>query len=438
MLNTTYIQWRAAVSFLALFLFTSLATAAPQITEFEVDQVTTLRPGTALDFTLSGTPKARATIRISGIPRLIVLKETGSGFYEGRYIVRQKDRLSSRSAVVATLSKGKSHTIARLGQSILASADPVPSEPPAPAPTAIAITKFSVDSYENLEPGAELDFTLVGTQAGRAFFTIENVIANRRMREVRPGVYTGQYTIRRQDKLPAALNVVGTLQAEGQTVRAQLDKQIVNNSGSNNAPSSANPFSHFSPRDNESIPYSNNFTVSGDFEDDTRKGGVDPKSIQLLFDGRDVTSQSTISAHGFSYRPTNLTPGRHSVEVRGRDNNGNIVRSNWDFRMLDAAPAAAFPLDITSPRDGAEVGSGAIEVRGRTLPNASVQVGVTAGILGLSQRIFENTLVADRQGYFSFSFQPQVRVPGARYDVTVRATRDNEMRERKMTLIQQR
>lgn len=437
MLNSTYIQCRAIISFVALFLFASFAVAAPQITEFEVDQVTTLRPGTAVDFTLSGTPKARATVRISGIPRVIVLKETGPGFYEGRFIVRQKDRIPPRAAAVATLSKGNSHTVARLGQSIVASA-PVAETHETPEPTAIAITKFSVNQYDNLEPGAELEFTLLGTPGGRVSYTIENVIANLRMREVRPGVYTSQYTIRRQDKLPAVLNVIATLQANGQTVRAQLDKQLVNNGSSNTAPVTANPFSHFSPRDNESVPYSNNFTVSGEFEDDPRKGGIDPKSIQILFDGRDVTSQSSITAHGFSYRPTNVTPGRHSVEVRGRDSSGNIVRSNWDFRILDAAPVATFPLDITSPRDGAEVGSGVIEVRGRTLPNASVQVVVTAGIFGMSQRIFENTLVADRQGYFSFNFQPQVRVPGARYDVTVRATRDNDMRERKMTLIQQR
>ena len=61
MLNSTYAQCRAIISFVALFLFASLAVAAPQITEFEVDQVTTLRPGTAVDFTLSGTPKSRAS-----------------------------------------------------------------------------------------------------------------------------------------------------------------------------------------------------------------------------------------------------------------------------------------------------------------------------------------------------------------------------------------
>ena len=430
MFNSTFTHWRAALSFVLLFVFAPAVIAAPKITGFDVDQVETLRPGTEVDFTLSGTPKARATVRISGIPRLIVLKETGRGFYEGTYTVRQKDRISSGAAVVATLSKGNSHTLARLGQSILVSNAPSPA---VPEPTTIAIEKFTVDSYDNLEPGSELEFTLQGTPAGQATYTIENVIANRRMLEVRPGVYTGQYTIRRQDKLPSALNVVATLQANGQIVRAQLEQRIANN-----PPPSAAPFTNFSPRNNESINYSNNFTVSGDFEDDRRKGGIDPRSVQILFDGRDVTPQSTISSHSFSYRPTNLTPGQHTVEVRGRDYNGNVVRTNWDFRMLDAAPVAGFPLDITSPRDGAEIGSGVTEVRGRTLPNASVQGIVTASIFGLSQRVYEGTVVADRQGYFSFNFQPQVRVPGARYEVSVRATRDNEMRERKMTLIQQR
>lgn len=430
MFNSTLTMWRAILTFMALIMFAPLSYAAPKITGFDVDQVSTLRPGTTIDFTLSGTPKARATVRIGGIPRVIVLKETGRGFYEGSYTVRQKDRISSRATVVATLSKGNSHTITRLGKSLLAS-----DQPPA-IPDTVAIQKFSVDQYDDLEPGSELSFTLLGTPGGRASYTIENVIANRAMREVRPGVYTGRYTIRRQDRLPAVMNVVATLQAHNQIVRAQLDQQLV--AHPKPVSPAVNPFSNFSPRHNESIPYSNNFTISGDFEDDPRKGGVDPRSIQILFDGRDVTAQSSISSHGFSYRPVNLAPGRHSVEVRARDSNGTIVKSNWDFRMLDAAPVASFPLDILSPADGAEVGSGPIEVRGRTLPNASVQVVVTAAILGLSQRIYDNTLVADRQGYFGFSFQPQMRVPGARYDVTIRASRDNDMRERKISLIQQR
>ena len=428
-------RWKTALSFVVLSFFAPLVFAAPQITGFDVDQVTSLQPGTTIDFTLSGTPRARASVRIGGVPRVIMLKETGRGFYEGGYTVRKKDRVSSRSVAIATLSQGNSHTMARLGESIVASAAPAPVTPaPVPQPATIAIERFTVDSYDRLEPGSELVFTLTGTPGGRATFTIDNVIANRRMQEVRPGTYKGRYTIRRQDNLPVALQVVATLQVGGQIVRAQLEQNIVNNP----RPASPAPFTNFSPRNNESVSYANNFSVNGDFEDDQRKGGIEPRSIQIIFDGRDVTAQSTITSHGFSYRPANVTHGQHTVEVRGRDYNGNILKSNWDFRMLDAAPIAGFPLDILSPNDGAEVGSGVIEVRGRTLPNASVQALVTAGIFGLSQRIHESTVVADRQGYFSFSFQPQVRVPGARYDVTVRTTRDNETRERKMTLVQQR
>lgn len=418
--------WRAALSFVVLSFFAPLVFAAPQVTGFDVDQVTALVPGTALEFTLSGTPRSRASIRIGGVPRVVTLKETGRGLYEGSYTIRKKDRITTHSTVVATLSQGNSHTMARLGKSLVAVAAPAPV-PPA---VAIAIERFTVNSHNRLEPGSELVFTLMGTPGGRATYTINNVIANRAMQEVRPGTYKGRYTIRRQDNLPSALQVVATLQASGQIVRAQLEQR------NDNAPV-ATPFTNLSPGSNESVPYSNNFTVTGRFDDD-RHRGIDPRSVQIIFDGRDVTAQSNITTQGFTYRPTNVVPGNHTVEVRGRDFDGNIGRTNWDFRMLDAAPIAGFPLDIMSPNDGAEVGSGAIEVRGRTLPNASVQVLVTAGIFGLNQRIFENTVVADRQGYFSFSFQPQMRVPGAHYDVSVRATRDNEMRERKISLIQQR
>ena len=81
---------------------------------------------------------------------------------------------------------------------------------------------------------------------------------------------------------------------------------------------------------------------------------------------------------------------------------------------------------------------GPIEVRGHTLPNATVDVEVTAGIFGLTQRIFENSVKADSQGNFNFTFQPQLKVRGARYEVNVRATKDKETRERTLSLVQQR
>ncbi len=431
--------WSAAVSFALLTLFSPLATAAnvPHIDNFGVEQVTALDPGTELQFTLQGTPTARASLRITGVPRTILLKETDRGYYEGTYTIRKQDRIPSNAAVVATLSQGKRRAIGRLNQRLmLASAQPVqpPSAQPASvaAPTPVSIDRFTADQIERYEPGTDLKFTLNGTPHGRASFTIAGVVTNRAMDEVRAGVYEGSYTIRRQDKFSPSSQVTGTLQANGQTARAQLDQRLVNDNEPPNV-------SNVSPKDNETVPSSASLTVSGNF-DDERGTGVDPKSVKIIFDGKDVTAQSAITAQNFSYRPGNLAIGNHTVDVRARDQAGNASRTSWNFRTAatDAAPAGIFPLDIISPRDNAEVGPGPIEVRGRTLPNASVDIDVTAGIYGLTQRIFENTQRADPQGYFSFAFRPPVKVRGARYDVNVRATKDKEMRERSISLTQQR
>jgi hypothetical protein len=430
--------WGARFIFALLALFAPLAAvAAPHIDNFGVDQVSSLDAGTELDFTLEGTPKARASLRITGVQRTVMLQETDPGYYEGTYTIRKKDRIPANAVVVATLSQGKRRHVARLGESLLdgsvqVTQPPVSAQPQIPVqPAGVSIERFTGDQVERFEPGTELKFTMTGTPRGRAFFTIENIVTNRAMEEVRAGLYEGRYTIRRQDNFTPGMPVTGTLQANGQTARAQLDQRLVNDS---EPPGVTN----VSPRDNENVPNSNSVTVGGSFDD--RGTGVDPKSVKILFDGKDVTALSTITLQNFSFRPTNLAAGNHAVEVRARDQAGNASRTNWSFRTgnAESAPMSGFPLDIVSPRNNADVASGPIEVRGRTVPNASIDVEVIGSIFGLTQRIFENSLRADGQGYFSFTFQPPLRVSGARYEVTVRATRDKETRERKLVLTQQR
>ena len=431
--------WRATFIVALLALFTPLAFAVPNIDSFGVNQVAAMDPGTELQFTVEGTPRAKVSLRITSVPRTIVLEETDSGVYEGTYTVRKQDRIPANAAVIATLREGKRRTAARLGESLVVANAAVVNTVPVQQPPAtqnqnapVSIDRFTSDQIERFEPGTELKFTMTGTPRARALFTIENVVTNRAMDEVRAGVYEGHYTIRRQDNFTPAMRITGTLQANGQTARTQLDQRLVND---NEPPS----ISNLSPRDNENVVNSKTLTVSGTFEDG-RGTGVDPKSVKIMVDGKDVTAQSTISSQNFSYRPTNLAVGNHTAEVRMRDQAGNSSRTNWSFRMTSAepAPVTAFPLDFLSPRNNAEVGVGAIEVRGRTLPNVLVDVEVTGGIFGLTQRLFANSMRADAQGNFNFTFQPQLAVPGARYDVNVRANKDKETREATLTLIQKR
>jgi hypothetical protein len=82
-------------------------------------------------------------------------------------------------------------------------------------------------------------------------------------------------------------------------------------------------------------------------------------------------------------------------------------------------------------------------VLGRTAPDAKVDVQVqaiaaVAGFFGINQQIYSQSLRSDAQGNFAFTFQPQVPVPGARYEITVNAGRDGLTRESKLVLFQQR
>jgi hypothetical protein len=78
---------------LGALLTSAQAAAPPEILHFEAEPVDALGPGTELSFRLEGTPKAQATVSISGINQPIPLRETEVGVYEGRYTIRRTETL---------------------------------------------------------------------------------------------------------------------------------------------------------------------------------------------------------------------------------------------------------------------------------------------------------------------------------------------------------
>ena len=418
-----------------------------RIDSFQIDLSDQLAPGSEMEFSLSGTPRGQASIRLTGIQRVIVLTEVQPGLYEGSYTLSRRDSVTPQSTARATLrvrnftaaaTQSLAAAVPALMSNRPAVAQPAAQAQPQPAQAALAIQSFTVAPVPRIEPGAELRFSAAGTPGVRATFSIDGVVRDVPMSEVGPGRYEGAYTIRRNDNFPPSLSIVATLDRGGQAVRSQLNQSLLVD---------AKPpvVRNLAPANNE-VMAGNPVTVSATF-DDSGGVGVDPKSVRIAIDGQEVTRNASITPQFFTWRG-DLRPGTHRVDVNAADIAGNAVRQSWAFTVAGgqtAMPAAAvnLPLQITSHANNAQVGSGAVEVRGRTAPDAKVDVEVhaiasLAGAFGINQRVFTHSMRSDSNGDFGFTFQSQSPVPGTRYEATVTATRGDLVRDTKLVLFQQR
>lgn len=404
-------------AFLCLLLLlggiAAYAAEPPDIIAFEADTVPDLSAGTELTFRLEGTPRAKASVTVSGIKKPIVLKEESQGRYEGSYTISKSDRIPRNPTVRATLRQGNLATTSRLSPGLLAADTKAPAGAAAPQ-----IQRFAMEP-EAIDPGAELDFRLTGTPGGKATFAIENITQPIAMTEIRPGVYEGRYVVRRSDKFTAA-NVVASLDVGGRAVQSRLTSGPVQ-------------IGEVTPKDNERV--ANPVTITGRLDEK-----VDPRSVRIVFNGNDVTRDATVTPSQFTYQPRgDLTAGRYRVVVTSKDYSGNTARMAWNFEVQ--AHAASLPLEIVAPRDQAEVGGGPIEVRGRTAPNAMLDVQVSAitsvpGLLGFNQNVLTQTVKADERGQFVFAFEPRINMPGTRYEVTVAGRHAGQETSRKLMLVQ--
>ena len=426
----------------ALAAAKAAAAAAAQIQSFEMEPLAQVAAGTELFFRVRGTPGGKATVRVAGIARTIVLNEVDDGSYEGSYTLKASDRATAGSSASATLRSGSRSATATIAQ-LVGGAAATAQQAPAAAPGgtaqprqagAPAIGRFAVTPVDKIEPGAELKFALEGTPGAKATFSIDQVASNLPMRETASGRYEGAYTIRRLDKVTAGAAVTATLEAGGQTARSTLGQPLV---------ASVKPplIKNLSPKDGETVA-AGPVSIAGTF-DDQGGLGVDPKTVKLVVAGRDVTANSTITKEFFTYR-TELAPGSYAADVSGRDPAGNAVRSAWTFVVRQqGAAATGVVLEVTSPGNNATVPGGRVEVRGNATPGATIDVQVNgvasvAGLFGLNQPLYNDRVVADSAGHFSFAFTPKIAVPGMRYEIDLKAAQGTQTKETKLVLFQQR
>lgn len=109
--------------------------------------------------------------------------------------------------------------------------------------------------------------------------------------------------------------------------------------------------------------------------------------------------------------------------------------------LIGAAPTT-MSLRVTSHPNNAQISTGATVVQGRTLPGAFVDIKVKAiasvvGVFGMTQELTSQRVQADGNGNFSFSFTPQMPLPGStRYEVTMVSHRGEVEAEATLVLFQ--
>src|SRR5579872_110 len=138
--------------------------------------------------------------------------------------------------------------------------------------------------------------------------------------------------------------------------------------------------------------------VSGSFS-----SSVDPNSVHITLDGRDVSSTTAISSTAFMFTPPYaLIPGSHSVRVTGQAQNGTSFDQSWSF--TSGANTQSNYITNLQPANGTTVSS-SFTVSGTTMPNSTVRIVVTpqaivGGVIRISQGSFVATLQADSSGNF--------------------------------------
>ena len=416
---------------------------APQIQGLTLNADDGLEAGSRLEIVVQGTPGGRAVVNFGKTRINVALRETQRGTYRGGYTVRRADRIDPTSVINVRLTRSNvttrhAFTYPPSFQQVAMGAGPAPVTMIVPP----RIESFVALPAGRLEPGRELRYRVHGLPAARVLLDIPGIASDIPMREVSPGVYEASYTIRQRDDIDAFSTAVATLRSGERWVTSRIERAFVRDRD-NRAPT----ISRLTPEQGDVVSPQGTVLISGAFDDDGR--GVDPASVRLMLRGRDVTSQANITSERFSYR-SDLPPGHYVAEVTARDYAGNVVSRSWSFdvgtQRLGSAPPppGAMPLHLTSHTNGAVVdANGNLVVHGRTAPWASVHVRVEAvppvigQLFGVAQRLYDDTVQADRDGNFSVHITPRIAIiPAMRYDVSLTATRGDQTAQSRITLHQ--
>ena len=351
-------------------------------------------------------------------------------------------------------------------------AQPAAAQQRAAAPS---ITQMALNSDAGLSPGATLRVQVVGSpNASSGSLTLGDSGISIPLRQQSAGSYTGSYVIRRVDRIDPTQLLTARLTVNGNTFSRQFNyptafQALAMGAGSDRTArreerreerrearrdDRSPDILDLIPGNGERVGDRGRIRIGAKLADEG--SGIDPDSVRIRLNGRDVTADARVSADEVTFRDE-LEPGRYTAEVTVRDLAGNQTRKQWAFDVAargdrdrgdrgDRRSAGPLPLEVTSHSNNMVIDAqGNLAIQGRTVPHATVRVQVDSvanvgGVMGLTQPVADHTVQADRNGYFSVGVTPRgaLPIPGTRFDVRVTSTSGPETAEERLTLVQRR
>ncbi|MGD0969451.1 MAG: hypothetical protein ABR949_14330 [Candidatus Aquilonibacter sp.] len=192
-----------------------------------------------------------------------------------------------------------------------------------PQPGGPAISAINSDSNRPLRAGDRVTVTMQGTPGGAASFDIGSYVTNLAMSERSRGNYIASYAIPNGANF-SDVPIIGNLRVAGANAPAVQAAQTLS------ASSSPPGISDFAPSEGAVVNTSSP-AIYATFAADAVP--VNPSSIVLWVDGRDVTSESLRTPTFIQYMPSDYTYHRGTVHVTVRvaDLAGNTTTKSWDF-----------------------------------------------------------------------------------------------------------
>lgn len=229
-----------------------------------------------------------------------------------------------------------------------APAAPAPANPLPAGASSVEVTSFTTDATKPLRAGDTLTATLAGTPGGKAVFSIPGVAEDIPMKETSAGAYVGVYTVTKSASAARAA-ALGRLTAGGVT------SALIQAPGTLTIDSQPPKLTDFGPSRDATVE-SQHPLIYAQFTDGDGVG-IDPGSIKVILDGKDVTGDAAVTPSLFTDKPAEaLASGGHTVAVTVADKAGNTTTANWGFKVSTSKIVQSF---TTNEISGTAIGAGA-------------------------------------------------------------------------------